>query len=265
MINVRFNDNKYPILPERYKAYVDRTNEKEILKTYLMREFNNGNLSIRPGGTGGRVLDLGCGIGALTSFLSELFTGNDVVGIERSKQLLNYGERNVPTDANITLINCCFEDFNKYNWDFILCSHVLQYIDTDLKEFLKKIWESLRPGGETWIILQEESGINQFVKTALPVLSNPDPHFLNWFVHNHVRKSLDELGIHFTTNWFRSYFRAPNFKNPTLDDKNLLNFILLGGFEPDNEILVARLEELNNLVTPDGFFPHDVGITRIRK
>ena len=53
--------------------------QKEILKSLLAREFYLKNLSVKPGDHGRRVLDLGCGIGALTAFLSELFSGNDVV------------------------------------------------------------------------------------------------------------------------------------------------------------------------------------------
>lgn len=265
-MNIRkVNGDDYPILPERYKAYVDRTNEKEILKVLLAREFLLGNLSIRPGDKGKRVLDLGCGIGALTTFLAQLFKNNDIVAIDRSKRILNYAEKIVSASTNVELVLGYFEDFSRKNWDFILCSHVLQYIDSDLKDFIKKIWESLRPGGETWIILQEQRGINQFIRKALPVLSHPDPHFLKWFVHDHVRKILDELGIPFTTGWFRSFFWAPNFKNPSPDDLNFLNFLLLGGFEPENTILVSSLDELKNLVAPKGFVPHDVGVTRIRK
>lgn len=251
--------------PNKYKAYVDRTNEKEILKSMITRAYYQGQLPIKPGDSGKRVLDLGCGIGANTSFLASLFDQHDVHAVERSREFLAFAEDSVINPGNTTFYCAHFEDFAKSGYDFILCSHVLQYIDGLLDEFLLRLRDALAPDGEAWIVLQEEVGINQIVSTAIPYLSRPSPYLMRWFVHSHVRGRLAELGVAHDTAKFVSIFKAPDFVNPTGKDKLCLEFFLLEEYQGDNDGLRAALADLGGRISVDGYVRHEVGITRIRR
>ena len=165
-------------LPINYQAYIVSTNEKTLLHKELARAYWAGELPIRPGDSNKRVLDLGCGLGTNTSVLLGLFDQHNVFAIDRSKDFLDCAASHV-IDAhnNLTIEHCAFEDFTQGRFDFILCSHVLQYIDTELIPFIKKISESLTPDGEAWIVLQEERGINELILASLPYLNAPSPYF----------------------------------------------------------------------------------------
>lgn len=251
--------------PEKYAAYVNRTTEKEILKQFLAGAYYQGELSIQPGDVGKKILDLGSGLGSLTGFLSALFSRHDIYAVERSKEFNSYAEAKTPNSGNITFYCRHFEDFSPVLFDFILCSHAMQYIDSRVDEFLLKLRDALTAEGEAWIIVQEEAGINQIVKTAIPFLNKKNPYFERWFVHDYVRKRLSELGISFQTTTFISAFKTIDFKNPNEQDRKCLDFILLDSYEEKNDVLIDQLSHLGKSITKNGYIVHEVGVTRIRR
>lgn len=253
-------------LPANYQAYVLATNEKALLHKELARAYWAGDLPIRPGDSNKRVLDLGCGLGTNTSVLLSLFDQHDVYAIDRSRDFLNYTTSQVIDPINnLTVEHCAFEDFTRDRFDFILCSHVLQYIDTALIPFIKKITESLTTGGEAWIVLQEERGINELILASIPYLNVPSPYFKKWFVHDAVRKILMDMGVEIRSRKILSHFRAPNIDNPTEEDIALLNFILLDSFDLRSGELVNALNSEMQDISRSGLIPHEVGITKFRR
>ena len=251
--------------PLKFEAYVKRTNEKEILKTLLNTAHVRGELSIGPDDKGKKVLDLGCGLGSLTGFLAALFADCDIFALERSKPFFDYAERAVPNPGNIRFYCRHFEDYAASRFDFILCSHALQYIDSPLDEFLLRIRESLTAEGEAWLVIQEEPGINEIVRAAIPTLTKLNPHFESWFTHERVKQRLTELGIEHTSSRFISYFRALDFDHLDTEDRLCLDFILLDSYDESNSDLVERLVQLGHDIAKDGLIRHDVGISRIRR
>lgn len=251
--------------PEKYAAYVDRTTEKEILKQLLAGAYFQGELPIQPGDVGKKVLDLGAGLGSLTGFLAALFNRHDVYAVERSREFVSYAEEKTPNPGNITFYCRHFEDFSPIRFDFILCSHAMQYIDSSVDEFLLKLRDGLTADGEAWIIIQENAGINQIVKTALPFLNIKNPYFERWFVHDHVRRRLSELGIKFQTSTFISAFKTINFENPDEQDRKCLDFFLLDCYEEKNDALQTHLAQLGQAIIKNGYILHEVGVTRIRR
>lgn len=259
--------NKKPFtLPQNYEIYVKRTNEKIILQNEIARAYYMNELPIRPGEFNKKVLDLGCGLGTNTAALISLFETHDVYALDISKDFINIAsEFLIAPNNNLCFIHKAFEDFDKLKFDFILCSHTLQYIDTPLIPFLKKIFEHLTHNGEAWIILQEEHGINQIVRESIPFLNKKSPHFNDWFVHCYVRELLLDLGVKIRAQTFLSYFFAPNMDDLNNGDINLLNFFLLDGFEINNIELRNTLKNLIEHQSIKGFIPHEVGITKFRK
>jgi 2-polyprenyl-3-methyl-5-hydroxy-6-metoxy-1,4-benzoquinol methylase len=82
---------------------------------------------------GKRFLDAGCGDGRLIPVFEELF--DEVVAIEPDIERLNDAENftnNLKLSNKITFKRVAIEDFdNVGQFDFILCSHVLQHVHTD--------------------------------------------------------------------------------------------------------------------------------------
>jgi SAM-dependent methyltransferase len=165
----------------------------------------------------------------------------------------------------LILEKIAFEDFPKKIFDFILCSHVLQYIDTPEIPFVKKILESLAPGGEAWIVLQEEIGINSLIETSIPYLNNPSPYFEKWFVHDHIRNVLVDFRIEIRTKKIPSFFRTPNLRQPGKEENDMMNCILINCFEPANRDLIAALSKTIRKISRNGYIYHEVGITKVRR
>lgn len=251
--------------PAKYAAYVERTNEKEILRGLLAGAYYQGELPIKPGDVGKTVLDLGCGLGSLTAFLAALFQNHDVYALERSKDFLSFAERDVPNPGNIRFYCRHFEDFGGRSFDFVLCSHAMQYIDSPVDEFLLRLRDSLTAEGEAWIIIQEEAGINQIVKASFPYLNKENPYFSRWFVHSYVRQRLEALGIQHSTSTFVSHFRTLDFTAPDEQDKLCLGFFLLDSYEEENAELHAHLAGVGSSLAVNGYIRHEVGVTRIRR
>ena len=257
--------------PANYQAYIERTTEKAILKDKLTKAYMARALSIRPGEHRKRVLDLGSGLGTNTLVLSALFSDHDIHAIDVSGRFLGMAQENLgrhDVTKNTEFFHTAFEDFGRDGYDFILCSHVLQYINTDLEAFIRKIRESLTADGEAWIVLQEERGLNQIIQAARPYLDlgQAGSHFRDWFVHDRVRSVVSDLhGASTRYEHFESCFLAPSAHSPQKKDRDFLNFVLLDGFDPTNQDLSRAVESTIASMAPSRILPHDVGITRIRR
>lgn len=257
--------------PTNYATYVVRTTEKHSLERQLVEAYWSGALSVRPGDRRKRILDLGSGLGTNTIVLASLFQEHEIHAVDVSRDFAEAAAGNLASarlGRNATIFRSAFEDFDRYHYDFVLCSHVLQYIDTPLDSFLRKIVGSLKADGEAWIVLQERRGISQLVQAATPFMSTPSRYFRRWFTHQQVRELVHEIqGIQMRCDWFPSCFRAPSLIDPSEVDIALLNFFLLDGFEPDNAEMLEALRSAMKEMAPygGGYLPHDVGITRIRR
>src|SRR3989338_2769352 len=137
-----------------YLAYCKTTNEKQKLADYISSAFSKEPITI---------LDLGCGNGINTFFIADRFPDALVDAIERSEAQINEAStRN--NRVNIQYSNVTFEQFSsERKYDFILASHVLQYIDSELEGFIKKAIEMLEHSGELWFVQQTKEGMAQII------------------------------------------------------------------------------------------------------
>lgn len=214
------------ITPERYKAYVSKTSEKVMLHTELRQSYAGGELSIRPHEQGKRVLDLGCGIGANLPVLCEVFGRHTIFAIDASVQLVEHARESC--GKNVIYITQAFEDFPEKKFDFILASHVLQYVDTDPRQFIAKIYESLSTAGEAWIVQQTAHGMAEIITHQREFLI--DSRFSKWRTFHEYVRMVDELsierGFRYKTQILGSSFEGIQFDHPTDNDKLRLEFIL---------------------------------------
>jgi SAM-dependent methyltransferase len=241
---------------ERYVAYASATNEKQLLKEYVETEYLLGNLPINQKcKSSKRVLDLGCGTGANLEWLLKVFKGHNVEGIDRSKAQLS---KIIIPDAPIRHIS--FEDFRGRNYDFILASHVLQYIDTHPKQFIAKVYESLNANGEAWFVQQTKTGMYQIINSAKDYLQNS--RFREWHTFEDYKEMIDNLGLSYSTHVLPTSFEGIDFKNPTPKDVLRIEFMLcLDDYDVSPIELKQVLAKLPN--TPR--IKHPNGIIKIRK
>lgn len=242
----------------RYNAYVRGTNEKTLLRQYILSEYLAGNLSIKPRTLGKRVLDLGCGTGAILSILENIFANCEVIGLDRSKEQLSEIET---VKRNVELINVAFEDYNRTGFDFILVSHVLQYIDTDPEEFILKIIHSLNAGGEVWFILQTKRGMCELISYTRDLITLP--RFKNWLTFEDYVAVIETLGFRHEIVILPTSFSGINFKNPSPLDRLRLEFIFCLN-QPYQESSYELRERLAKIPYQERIF-HPNGIIKIRK
>lgn len=129
------------------KMYMPPTidHERSVKENQLLLEEELvGDLQLR---TGDRVLDLGCGCGAIASHIAEL-GGVHVTGINIEPSAIEKAERT--TDP--ALVHCQLGDFNEplafddESFDAVYNVQALTYA-TDLEATLKEVARVLKPGG----------------------------------------------------------------------------------------------------------------------
>ncbi len=245
-------------LPGRYVAYVSKTNEKTVLHQHIKNEYEAGNLPIKYEQQG-RVLDLGCGTGANTEALSKIFRNSLIVAIDRSPQQLSYAvAQNV---GGVIYIPIPFEDFSYSNYDFVLASHVLQYIDTDPKSFIRKMIDALSTDGEAWIVQQTRKGMYEIISHQKAFLTNP--RFNTWLTLEDYIKMVDEIGFTYRLQLLPTSIDGINFENPSEEDRRRLEFMfcLDQGFDQQPAEFKSHLSKL----TSGRKIYHPNGIIKIRR
>ncbi len=244
---------------KQYLAYCKHTDEKQKLLEHIDLAFQT---------LPQRILDLGCGNGVNTMFLAERFPKARIDALERSPAQYTYAHQ-YHARTNIRYILQPFEQFNtQTKYDFILASHVLQYIDSDLEQFVKKASKMLAPDGELWFVQQTKQGMAQIIKHQKPYLLNP--RFKEWKTfEDYVPKIreifTDECLFSITEEHLNSSFTAINFSCPSKEDKLRLEFIfcLENSFDQQSPEFKAHLSELS--LSKNGRIIHPNQILKIRR
>ncbi len=91
-----------------------------------------------------KVVDLGCGTGELTRQLADYLPGSDVLGLDRSREMLS-------KSAAFTRPGLRFEQGDieelQGQWDLIFSNAALQWLD-DHAGLMPTFWNCLNPGGQ---------------------------------------------------------------------------------------------------------------------
>jgi ubiquinone/menaquinone biosynthesis C-methylase UbiE len=100
-----------------------------------------------------RVLDVGCGTGAISKGIAEQVgkTGS-VIAIDNTEAFINSGKETHKDVSNLELIHADLFEFQpKEKFDLVVAARVLQWLSNP-KEALKKLASFLKPGGQISIL-----------------------------------------------------------------------------------------------------------------
>ena len=93
----------------------------------------------------GKILDVACGKGETTRYLTQFYSPNEIVGINISEKQLSDCRKNVP-DATFQLMDATSLQFENNSFDAIICVESAFHFNTREK-FLKEALRVLKPGG----------------------------------------------------------------------------------------------------------------------
>lgn len=94
----------------------------------------------------GKILDVGCGLGATTNYLCKYYSPQDVIGINISTQQLEQGKIYAP-NCQFILMDAVKMAFEDNTFENIICVEAAFYFDTREK-FLREAKRVLKPGGK---------------------------------------------------------------------------------------------------------------------
>lgn len=105
-----------------------------------------------------RVLDIGCGTGALTRLIADALpdkTASWVLGIDAASAMVEVARRKARRIPNIAFETALAEDipFPDGTFDRVVSSMFFHHVNIDLKRrSLHEIWRNLKPGGRAVIV-----------------------------------------------------------------------------------------------------------------
>ncbi len=149
-----------------------------------------------------KVVDIGCGYGAVANAIVEGLVTVKVLGIDTDKEKIEMAKKYY-NDKNLEFIHGDALTINPFKADVIILSNVLEHIE-DRKNFLIKINERFRPSlflirvpdfERDWTIpFKKEIGINYFSDST---------HFIE-HTEREFRKEMNNAGLNITSlqkNW----------------------------------------------------------------
>ncbi len=158
-----------------------KRNEKDSIAIFEERTLENDYRTIIPFLQPGlRVLDVGCGSGAITCGLLK-YVGEDgfVTGIDADPAFIKKAQLKSKDFKNLEFVHqdlLSFEPIEKF--DLIIASRTLQWI-SDTKQAIDKMKQLLKPGGQLSILDYDHLQIewNPIIPDAMKVAYNA---FLSW-------------------------------------------------------------------------------------
>lgn len=155
-------------------------------------EGTNTFLSMLP--QGGTVLDVGCGSGSKTKYISE--RGCTVTGIDFSEKLLEIAREEAPMAKFALLPMENLEQLNeKFDGVFVQAS-LLHIPKNEAADVVKKMAEHLNPGGHLYIAVKEvkEGKPDEEIKTE-DDYGYPYERFFSYFRKSELESYMAQAGL----------------------------------------------------------------------
>lgn len=141
------NDFYALFLDKKYRFYTcaDFNNEQETLEDAQTNKAAYLRSLLQLTGTE-RILDLGCGWGAMLKYLQDQGHSGELTGFTLSKEQLAYNQQVL--GFNVTLTNFITSPFEQAPYDRIFSIGALEHVrPAELKGLYQKIYDALTPGG----------------------------------------------------------------------------------------------------------------------
>jgi 2-polyprenyl-6-hydroxyphenyl methylase/3-demethylubiquinone-9 3-methyltransferase len=120
-----------------------------------------------------KILEVGCGEGAVTERLVETYQEAEITGIDITPKV---GRMFQGDDSRVTFKQQTIEDFvaeNDSDFDLLILSDVMHHVPTDIhKDLLSDAKKALKPGG--WLVLKD------WERTKTPI------HWLCYFLDRYI-------------------------------------------------------------------------------
>lgn len=180
------SDEKRKIVKDDYNAiagtYAKCYSEIDYCKKYIDEFITNL--------TGKKVLDIGCGAGQITDYLTQ--KGIEAIGIDFSEELLKIATKTFPNSKFILADICEYEP--KGQVDGIITKDVLFHLsDENLIFVLQKFRRVLKQNGKLCIIMEmpKEAGEQIFVED----LDDKYQIYYNYLTPEKLRNMLEKTGF----------------------------------------------------------------------
>jgi len=99
------------------------------------------------------VLDIGCGVGEITEIIASKVSQGNVLGIDISKNMINYAQNHYANISNLNFKTADVLDFTAPNsFDCITSFNALHWV-TDHDKMLKNVKISLKPDGQILFLM----------------------------------------------------------------------------------------------------------------
>ena len=246
-----------------YLVYCQYSNEKAKLQDHIRHTFPDV-----PQKQPQRILDIGSGNGINTAFLADYFPEALLDALEQSEAQLAFATTH-NSRKNIRYRHSSFEQFDTTTaYDFILASHVLQYIDSDPASFIEKAVSLLKLNGECWFVQQTKQGMAEIIdyqkQYLIPNL------FRNWKTFEDYQKTIedylkkiDRYELHI--DYLDTSIEQIDFAHLSEGDKHRLEFIfcLEKPFDNQSPAFKAHLAQL--VLGENSRISHPNGIAKLRR
>jgi trans-aconitate 2-methyltransferase len=122
-------------------------------------------IRVRPGL---QVVDLGCGTGELTRKLAEMLPDSEVVGVDRSPEML--GRAVEHADSRLRFEEGSIESV-RGQWDLVFSHAALHWV-ANHESLVPRLFSLVRPGGQLAVQLPSNQG--HFSQTVIPEVASED-------------------------------------------------------------------------------------------
>ncbi|MCG9791656.1 methyltransferase domain-containing protein [Flavobacterium algicola] len=221
----------------------------------LKNDYRHLSQILKPGLT---VLDVGCGIGAISKDIAHIIGVNGkVIGIDNTEKFIQIGKENNQNVLNLELVHTDLFDYNPdLKFDLIVSSRTLQWLSSP-KEALNKMKSLLKPNGQISILDYDHTSL---IWNPLPPVSMQEFYktFLKWRadagMNNRIAEDLadllKEVGFHSieNINADEHYTAIDNKVKIGIWSKVAGSSQMVEEGYLDNELRLKAIEEYNNWI-----------------
>ncbi len=191
----------YTSFAQVYDMFMDNV-PYEDWATYIYKQFHQHGI------TDGKILDLGCGTGKITSFLSK--KGYDMVGVDSSIEMLEVAAFRNDTDIMYLHQDIVEMDlYSDFKAAYSTCN-CLNYVleDTDLYDVFQRVYDKLEDGGLFIFDLNTEYKYREILQDNTFAENREDGSFIwdNYFdTENNINEYQLALFIKQNDNIYKKY------------------------------------------------------------